>query len=82
VLLVQFVGDAFVGDGGRRFLLVDSKEKDWNKAWEKQKKLWEAACRIDLFFWIDAHKRSCKHVSDLDAARHQEARELFGIETK
>jgi ribosomal protein L30 len=69
-------------DGGRRFLLVDPKEKDWNKAWEKQKQLWGAARRIDLFFWIDAHERSCKHVSNLDAARHKEARELFGIETK
>jgi len=68
-------------DGTRRFLLVDPNEKNWNKAWEKQKKLWEDASRIDLFFWIDAHKRSCKHISNLDAKRHCEARELFGIET-
>lgn len=69
-------------DGSRRFLLVDSKEKDWNKAWEKQKKLWDAARGIDLFFWIDAHTRSCKHVSNLDASRDSEARELFAIEAK
>jgi hypothetical protein len=29
-----------------------------------------------------AHKRSCKDVSNLDAARNGEVRELFGIETK
>lgn len=69
-------------DGGRRFLLVDSKEKDWSKAWKKQRKLWEASRSIDLFFWIDAHKRSCKHISNLDAVRHQEARELFGIKVE
>jgi hypothetical protein len=67
-------------DGSRRFLLMDSNEKDWNKASEKQKKLWAAARIIDLFFWVDAHKRSCKHVSNLDAVRDGEARELFGIE--
>jgi hypothetical protein len=60
---------------------VDSKEKDWNKASEKQKQLWEPARHIDLFFWIDGHKRSCKHVSNLDAAHNGEARELFGIES-
>jgi hypothetical protein len=69
-------------DGSRRFLLVESNEKDWNKSWEKQKKLWAAARNIDLFVWVDAHKRSCKHVSNLDAARNGEARELFGIEAK
>ena len=38
-------------DGGRRFLLVNSKEKDWNKASrEKQKRLLGAARRVDLFF--------------------------------
>ena len=58
---------------------MDSNEKDRNKAWEKQKKLWAAAHNIDLFFWVDAHKRSCKHVSNLDAAHNGEARELFGI---
>jgi large subunit ribosomal protein L30 len=65
-------------DGSRRFLLVDSNEKDWNKAWEEQKKLWAAARHIDLFFWVDAHQRSCKHLINLDGARNSEARELFG----
>jgi ribosomal protein L30 len=69
-------------DGSRRFLLVDSKEKDWNKAWEKQKKLWKAAREIDVFFWIDAHTRSCKHVVNLDAVRRSEACKLLGIEGK
>jgi hypothetical protein len=57
------VWSALIGpDGNRRFLLVDPNEKDWNKAWEKQKKLWDAARRIDLSV-MSTPRGMAKHAS-------------------
>jgi hypothetical protein len=50
------------------------------KKWEKQKELWEAARRIDLFFWIDAGKRTCRHLYPVGATRLKEACDLLSIE--
>lgn len=43
------IGGMPMPDGSRRFVLVDPNEKDFEKAFEKQKKLWEDARKIDLF---------------------------------
>lgn len=66
-------------EGGRGFLLVDPNEKDFTKAWVKQRKLWQDARRIDLFFWIDAHTRTVRHTVNNDGARPEEACELMNI---
>ena len=51
------IGGLAVPNGDRLFLLVDPNEKNFQKAWEKQQKLWEDAPKIDLFYWIDALPR-------------------------
>lgn len=74
------IGGIKMPDGSRRFLLEDPNEKVWKMAWEKQQQLWDAARRIDVFFWIDAHKESCTHIVNLDAPRHKEACDLLGLQ--
>jgi hypothetical protein len=66
-------------DGGRRFLLVDPNEKNFKKAFEKQQKLWDDARKIDLFYWIDAHTMTVRHVVNNDGLRHREACKLMNI---
>jgi large subunit ribosomal protein L30 len=66
-------------DGRRRFLLVDPNERDFKKAWEKQHQLWEDAKRIDLFYWIDAHTKTVRHVVNNDGLRYREACDLMNI---
>jgi len=63
-----------VPGGHPLFLLVDKE-----KGWEKQKELWDAARSIDLFFWIDAHKRTCQHICPIGALRLTEACDLLGL---
>jgi large subunit ribosomal protein L30 len=71
------IGGMPVPDGGRGFLLVDQNEKDFKKAWEKQRKLWDDARKIDLFYWIDAHTKTVRYVINNDGARRGEACELM-----
>ena len=71
------IGGMPVPGGGRGFLLVDPNEKDFKKAWEKQRKLWDDARKIDLFYWIDAHTKTVRHVINNDGARRGEACELM-----
>lgn len=66
-------------EGGRGFLLVDPNEKDCTKAWAKQRKLWQDARRIDLFFWIDAHTRTVRYIVNNDGAQRKEACDLMNI---
>lgn len=66
-------------EGGRGFLLVGPNEKDFTKAWAKQRKLWQDARRIDLFFWIDAHTRAVRYIVNNDGARRKEACDLMNI---
>src|SRR3984893_14918642 len=47
---------------------------------DKQRKVWEAARRVDLFLWIDAEKRTCQHVYPDDAVHRAAACRLLGIE--
>jgi hypothetical protein len=68
-------------DGSRRFLLVDPNEKDFKKAFEKQKKLWDDARKIDLFYWVDAHSKAVRHVVNENGLRHCEVRDLTNIGT-
>ena len=68
-----------VPGGHPLFLLVKEKEKDPKKAWKKQENLWEAARRIDLFLWIDAHKRTCQYICPVGAAHLKDACDLVGI---
>lgn len=75
------IGGMPMPDGSRRFLLVDPNEKDFKKAFEKQKKLWEDARKIDLFYWVDAHTKTVRHVTNKDGSRHREARDLMNIGT-
>ncbi len=58
-----------VPGGGTGFLLVDLNEKDFKKAWEKQRKLWDDARKIDLFYWIDAHTKTVRHVINNDGTK-------------
>jgi hypothetical protein len=69
-----------VPGGGRGFLLVDPNEKDFKKAWAKQKQLWDDARRIDLFYWIDAYAKTVRYVINEDGARKREACELMKID--
>ncbi|ULK98502.1 50S ribosomal protein L30 [Bradyrhizobium sp. I71] len=69
-----------VPGGGTGFLLVDPNEKDFKKAWEKQRKLWDDARKIDLFYWIDAHTKTVRHVINNDGAKRREARDLMKID--
>ena len=71
------IGGMPVPGGGRGFLLVDPKEKDFKKAWEKQRRLWDDARKIDLFYWIDAHTKTVRHVINNDGARRAEACDLM-----
>jgi hypothetical protein len=73
------IGGLAVPNGDRLFLLVDPNEKNFQKAWEKQQKLWEDARKIDLFYWIDAHTKTVRHVINKDGLRHLEARDLMNV---
>jgi large subunit ribosomal protein L30 len=73
------IGGIELPDGTRRFLLVDPNEKDFNKAFAKQKKLMDDARKIDLFYWIDAHTKKVRYVINKDGLRHKEACELVNI---
>jgi ribosomal protein L30 len=59
--------------GGRGFLLVDPNEKDFKKAWAKQRKLWDDVRKIDLVYWIDAHTKTVRHLVNNDGAERAEA---------
>lgn len=69
-----------VPGGGTGFLLVDPNEKDFKKAWAKQRKLWDAARKIDLFYWIDAHTKTVRYVINNDGAKRREACDLMKIQ--
>lgn len=73
------IGGLPMPDGSRRFLLVDPNEKDFDKAFAKQKKLIEDAHKIDLFYWIDAHTKAVRHVVNNGALKYKEACELVNI---
>jgi large subunit ribosomal protein L30 len=75
------IGGMPMPDGSRRFLLVDPNEKDFKKAFEKQKKLWDDARKIDLFYWVDAHSKAVRHVVNENGLRHCEVRDLTNIGT-
>jgi large subunit ribosomal protein L30 len=75
------IGGAPMPDGSRRFLLVDPNEKDFKKAFEKQKTHWEDAWKIDLFYWVDARTKTVRLVINEDGLRHREARDLMNIAT-
>jgi len=68
-----------VPGGGTGFLLVDLNEKDFKKAWAKQRKLWDDARKIDLFYWIDTHTKTVRHVVNKDGLKHREACDLMNI---
>jgi ribosomal protein L30 len=73
------IGGIEMPDGTRRFLLVDPDEKDFEKAFAKQKKLMEDAHKVDLFYWIEAHTKKVSHVVNKDGPRHKEACDLCNI---
>jgi hypothetical protein len=73
------IGGLAAPNGDRLFLLVDPNEKNFQKAWEKQQKLWEDARKNDLFYWIDAHTKTVRHVVNKDGLRHREACDLMSI---
>lgn len=75
------IGGLAMPDGGRLFLLVDPNEKNFQRAWEKQQKLWDDARKIDLFYWIDAHTKTVRHVVNKDGLRRHEACDLMNIAT-
>jgi ribosomal protein L30 len=68
-----------VPGGGTGFLLVDPNEKDFKKAWAKQRKLWDDARKIDLFYWIDAHTKTVRHIINNDGTKRREASDLMNI---
>jgi hypothetical protein len=47
---------------------------------DRQKQVWEAARRVDLFLWIDAQNRTCQHVYPDDAIHRAAACALLGFE--
>jgi hypothetical protein len=49
------------------------------QSFEKQQKLWDDAGTIDLFYWIDAHTKTVRHVVNKDGLRHREACVLMNI---
>jgi hypothetical protein len=49
---------------------------------DRQKQVWEAARRVDLFLWIDAQNRTCQHVYPDDAVHRAAACALLGIEIR
>lgn len=59
-----------VPDGSRLFTLKP----------DKQKRVWQAARRVDLFLWVDAQKRTCQHVCPDDAVHRVAVCRLLGIE--
>jgi hypothetical protein len=59
--------------------VVEPNEKDFKKAWGKQQKLWDDARKIDLFYWIDAHTKTVRHVINNDGAMRGEACDLMNI---
>lgn len=73
------IGGVPMPDGTRRYLLVDPNEKDFDKAFAKQKKLMDDARKIDLFYWIDAHTKKVRYVINDDGLRHKEACDLVNI---
>jgi hypothetical protein len=73
------IGGIEMPDGTRRYLLVDPNEKDFKKAFAKQKKLMDDARKIDLFYWIDAHTKKVRYVINKDGLRHKEACKLVNI---
>jgi hypothetical protein len=46
---------------------------------DKQKRVWKAARRVDLFLWVDAHERSWQHAYADDAVHRAAACALLGI---
>jgi len=44
-----------------------------------QEQVLNAARKVDLFFWIDAKKRTCQHVSVNGAAHQAAALDLLGL---
>lgn len=73
------IGGLAVPNGDRLFLPVDPNEKNFQRAWEKQQKLWDDARKIDLFYWIDSHTKTLCHVINKDGLRHREACDLMNI---
>jgi hypothetical protein len=61
-------------DGRRFFPLVNDTEK-----WEAQKGVWEAARSIDLYVWVDPHKRTWQAFRPAGVKRLSEACDLLGI---
>ncbi|MDP3859810.1 MAG: hypothetical protein Q8Q73_18780 [Stagnimonas sp.] len=47
---------------------------------DRQKQVWEATRRVDLFLWIDAQNCTCQHVYPDDAIHRAAACALLGIE--
>ncbi|HEX3115746.1 MAG TPA: hypothetical protein VHQ48_09725 [Bradyrhizobium sp.] len=45
---------------------------------DRQKQVWEAARRVDLFLWIDSQNRTCQHVYPDDAVHRVAACDLLG----
>jgi ribosomal protein L7/L12 len=49
---------------------------------DRQKQIWKAARRVDLFLWIDAQNRTWHHAYPNDAAHRAKACGVLGIEMK
>jgi hypothetical protein len=47
---------------------------------QKQQKLRDDARKIDLFYWIDAHTKTVRHVINNDGAKRWEACDLMKID--
>lgn len=47
---------------------------------ERQKDLWQAARKIDMFLWVDANDGSVSHVYPADAPHRETACNMFGID--
>lgn len=73
------IGGMPVPGGGRGFLLVDPNEKDFKKAWAKQRKLWDDMRKIDLVYWVDAHTKTVRHLINNDGPKRGEACDLMKI---
>jgi hypothetical protein len=71
-----------LGDDGKRVFppLADVREKEPDKQMKKQEKVWKAARSIDLYVWIDEHKRTCEYRFPVGAERLKEACDLLGLE--
>jgi hypothetical protein len=64
-------------DGQRWFPLVNEDDK-----WKVQKGVWDAACSIDLYVWVDAWKRMWLALQPFGATRFKEACELLYIKVE